>query len=376
MAGADKTGGQVRYGVVGLGHIAQVAVLPAFKAARRNSLITAFVTEDPKKARKLSQKYRVPSVYGYEQFDELLASDVVDAVYIALPNNLHKEYAIRALEAGIHVLCEKPLALTEQDCQDIGKAAEASGARFMTAYRLHFEEANLEALRMCKTGKLGQLRYFSSDFSMQITDPDNIRLKRENGGGPIWDIGIYCINGVRSLFQAEPIEVFAYAATIPGDKRFSEVPEMVSVDMKFPDERLATFTCSFGSDSAGSYRITGTKGSILVENAYEYAGPRKLIFKKDEKVQKSKSYRKADQFAAELNYFSDCIKRNKDPEPGALEGLSDVRVIRAINESIETGKPVTVNGSGRHIGPNEKMATHFRGHEEPELVNVTPSHGN
>jgi glucose-fructose oxidoreductase len=374
MAKAKFKNRPVRYGVVGLGHIAQVAVLPAFKGARKNSQLTALVTGDPKKAKQLSRKYGVSAVYDYSQFDELLSSDTVDALYIALPNHMHREFTVRGLDAGLNVLCEKPLALTEEDCVAMSEAAARSGAKLMTAYRLHFEEANLEALKMCKSGKLGKLRYFSSDFTMQVTDPDNIRLKAEDGGGPIWDIGIYCINAARSLFQAEPIEVFSYKATAEGDRRFSEVPEMMSVNMRFPDECLATFTCSFGADTAGHFRIVGTKGTIELQNAYEYAGPKKMTIRKDEKIVKIKTYKKVDQFAPELLYFSDCVLRGKDPEPDAAEGLNDVRVIRAINESAETGRPVAVRGDGAHEGPHESQAFHIPGHEEPGLVNVTSSH--
>src|SRR5687768_3067247 len=119
--------GPIRYGVVGLGHIAQVAVLPAFKQAKKNSVLSALVTDDAKKATKLSKKYGVSAVYNYDQFDELLNSDVVDALYIALPNHLHTDYTVKALRAGIHVLCEKPLALSVADCLKMSDAAASSG---------------------------------------------------------------------------------------------------------------------------------------------------------------------------------------------------------------------------------------------------------
>lgn len=376
MAKSNKktNGSLVRYGVVGLGHIAQVAVLPAFKQAKKNSVLTALVTEDEKKARKLSKQYKIPSVYSYEQFDELLTSDVVDALYICLPNHLHKDYAVRALNAGIHVLCEKPLALSPADCLQMSKAAASSGAMLMTAYRLHFEESNLEALKLCKSGKLGDLRYFSSDFSFQVTDIDNIRLKRETGGGPVWDIGIYCINAARTLFQAEPEEVSAFAAERDEDKRFKEVEESVSVIMRFPKDRLATFNCSFGSDTSGEYQICGTKGSLRLESAYEYTSPRKLTFKKDGETVKTKTFKKVDQFAPEILYFSNCIKTGKEPEPNVAEGLNDVRVIRAIYESIEKRRPVRVEGPGEHVGPHEGMKTRIKPHKEPSTVNVESPH--
>lgn len=365
---------QIRYGVVGLGHIAQVAVLPAFKNAKKNSVLTALVTDDPKKAQKISKQYKVPEVYSYDEFDALLTSNVVDALYICLPNHMHKEYTIRALNAGIHVLCEKPLALSSQDCLEMARAAASTGAKLMTAYRLHFEEANLEALKIAKSGKLGNLRYFSSNFSFQVTDPDNIRLNADDGGGPIWDIGIYCINAARTLFQAEPTEVFAFAATAKGDKRFSEVHEMMTVNMKFPEERLATFTCSFGSDTEGFYELVGTKGSICVEDAYEYAGSRKLWHMKDGETKRTKTYKKVDQFAPEIVHFSKCILENKNPEPDALEGLSDVRVIQAALESVRTERPVKVAGSGEHVGPDESMKARYPGHDEPKTVNANSPH--
>ncbi|MBX3020287.1 MAG: Gfo/Idh/MocA family oxidoreductase [Bdellovibrionales bacterium] len=363
---------QIRYGVVGVGHIAQVAMLPAFTRARKNSILTALVTGDPKKASKVARKYNVHAVYDYDQFDDLLTSDVVDALYIALPNDQHKEFTVRALRHGIHVLCEKPLALSEADCKEMEEAAKFSGAKLMTAYRLHFEESNLKALELCKRGKLGDLRYFSSCFSYQVTDPENIRLQREAGGGPLWDIGIYCINAARTLFQAEPIEVFAMAE-YGKDKRFAEVEETVTATMRFPDKRLATFTCSFGSDTSGVYEIYGTKGGLRLENAFEYVNERKLYLTKDAKVSKTMRFKKVDQFAPELDYFSDCILKDREPEPSGREGANDVRVIEALYRSIKSRKAVALKPT-RHGGPSEDMAKHFRPHSEPSVVNANSPH--
>ena len=166
----------IRYAVVGLGHIAQVAVLPAFKHAEHTSL-TALVSGDAIKRKKLGRKYKVPHVYSYDEFGECLASDEVDAVYIALPNSMHCKYAVKAAEAGKHILCEKPMAVTEDECRRMLAAVEAHGVKLMIAYRLHFEEANLKALEMVQQGEIGEPRFFTSDFSMQVKD-GNIRLDR------------------------------------------------------------------------------------------------------------------------------------------------------------------------------------------------------
>src|SRR5687768_6136489 len=168
----------IRYAVVGLGHIAQVAVLPAFAHARKNSILAALVSDDEEKRQELGQLYGVERTFTYAQYDDCLASGEIDAVYIALPNNMHREYTERAARAGIHVLCEKPMAQTKEDCEAMIGAAEDNHVKLMIAYRLHFEESNLRAIETVKSGKLGEPRIFISDFTMQVTDRDNIRLKK------------------------------------------------------------------------------------------------------------------------------------------------------------------------------------------------------
>jgi glucose-fructose oxidoreductase len=188
-------GKKIRYAVVGLGYIAQNAVLPAFAHAR-NSELTALVSDNPTKLKKLSKKYCVPHTYSYEEYSECLESGEVDAVYIALPNHMHRAYTEAAARAGVHVLCEKPMAVTEEDCQAMIAAAEKNNIKLMIAYRLHFEEANLRAVELVQSGKLGEPRVFDSVFTMQVK-PGNVRLQKEKGGGTLYDIGIYCINAAR-----------------------------------------------------------------------------------------------------------------------------------------------------------------------------------
>ncbi len=361
---------QIRYGVVGLGHIAQVAVLPAFKHVKKNSILTTFVTDDPYKAKRLGSKYNVQNIYHYNEFDDLLKDDVVDALYICLPNNLHATFAAKALRAGTHVLCEKPLALTLYQAERMREAAVAGKTKLMTAYRLHFEASYLKALELCRSGKLGDLRYFSSDFSFQIRDPNNIRLKQVTGGGPVWDIGIYCINAARNLFQAEPIEVFAFQAE-GKDSKFSQVEEMASVILKFPDDRLATFNCSFGASPASQYEVYGTKGSLRVENAYEYATSRQLTLKIEDNKQVHK-YKKCDQFAPEISYFSDCIIHDRALEPSVIEGMADIRVILAIYQSLYKNKPIELRPANvKKVRLSPKMHKFYPGVDKPKTLHAS-----
>jgi glucose-fructose oxidoreductase len=364
-ASPRQRGKRIRYAVVGLGHIAQVAILPAFAHAKQNSELKALVTDDPKKAKQLSKKYRVPFTYGYESYDECLQSGEIDAVYIALPNSMHHEYAVPALKAGIHVLCEKPLAIDAGECEDMINAAAESGAKLMTAYRLHFDKANLEAVEIVRSGKLGNPRFFSSTFGMQVR-PDNIRLSHALGGGPLWDLGVYCVNAARYLFRDEPEEVFAFEAT-GNDARFREVEESVSAIMRFPEARLASFTCSFGSGDVSAYEVAGTKGTLRADPAYEYAEGLKLTTTIEGKSREYK-FGKSDQFAAELLYFSDCVLRNRRPEPSGKEGLADVRIIRSMYRSIETGKPIKIEAIQPKKRPTAEQEIRRPPVKKPALV--------
>jgi predicted dehydrogenase len=365
---------KVRYAVVGLGYFGQMAVLPAFAHAGKNSELVALVSDDPVKRRKLGRKYGVERLYSYEEYGDCLASGEVDAVYITLPNHLHREYSVPACKAGVHVLCEKPMAVTEEECEDMIRAAEEGNVRLMIAYRLHFEEANLTAVDIVKSGRLGEPRIFSSVFTMQVEDPDNIRLNPiARGGGTLYDIGIYCINAARYLFREEPLEVFAASAN-RGDKRFRDVDEMTTAVMRFPGEKLASFTSSFGASSHGSYRIVGTKGDLAVTDAYEFADPKKLELTVGEKKTRM-SFRKRDQVAPELLRFSECVISGKEPEPSGREGLADVRIIRALYRSAGEGRTVTLPPFEKLRRPTLEQEVRRPPVRKPEMVRASPPSG-
>ena len=355
-AGAKRVRSKVRYAVVGLGHIAQVAVLPAFAHAKRNSELVALVSDDPVKLEKLSRRQRgVARCAHYGEYDDLLESGEIDAVYIALPNHLHREYAMRAAVAGVHVLCEKPLAVTVPDCEQMIDAAEDAGVWLMTAYRLHFDPANLRARELAQRGgPLGDVRYFSTQFSQQVVE-GNVRLDRQAGGGPLYDIGIYCINAARYVFGAEPDEVIAVRAT-GSDRRFREVDEMVAGVLRFPGERLAEFTVSFGAADVSTYRIVGTSGDLVLEPAYDYAAELEHRLTVGGKT-RTRRFPRTDQFAAELLHFSDCVLADRQPEPSGLEGLIDVAVIQALQQSADTGAPVSLALPRRSRRPGPELAT-------------------
>lgn len=367
----SPNGSKVRYAVIGLGYIAQNAVLPAFAHARGNSVLTTLISDDPVKLRTLARRYQAEHTFSYDEYERALTSDAFDAVYLALPNHLHHSYAVAAANAGKHVLCEKPMALTEAEALDMSERAAANDVRLMVAYRLHFERANLAAIEILRSGKIGEVRAFDSQFSMQVKAGD-IRLRRKTGGGTLWDIGIYCINAARYLFEDEPLEVFASTAN-SGDPRFEEVEESCSAVMRFPGARLATFTTSFGAADVATYTILGTKGSLRVENGYEYAEPIRHALTVGSRTI-TREYKRRDQFAPELVYFSECIQARRVPEPSGQEGLIDVMIIRALYESAAIRRPVEYRGPVRARRPSLAQEIRRRPVRKPELVRVSSPH--
>lgn len=176
------------------------------------------------------------------------------------------------------------------------------------------------------------------------------------GGGTLYDIGIYCINAARYLFREEPTEVFASSAN-NGERRFREVDEMTSAILRFPGERLATFTSSFGAADTASYEVVGTRGALRVVQAYEHSEPVEMELTLNGRTRR-RTYPRRDQFAAELIYFSNCILNHREPEPSGKEGLSDVHVIRSLQRSAETGKPVTLQLRRRRRRPSLRQEIH------------------
>jgi glucose-fructose oxidoreductase len=355
----------VRYAIVGLGHIAQVAVLPAFAHARRNSRLAALVSDDRAKLKALSGKYRVQGTYSYDEYERCL--EQVDAVYIALPNSLHAEYTIRAAQAGVHVLCEKPMAVTADECERMIEACRTHRVKLMIAYRLHFEEINLKAVELVRRGRIGDPKFFNSSFSMKVRRGD-IRTKKDLGGGTLYDIGVYCINAARYLFRAEPKEVMAISVN-SGAASLDEIDESTAALLRFEGERVAAFVTSFNAADVASYRIVGAKGQLVVDPAYEYAEGLAYELTVNGKTTR-KRIGKRDQFGPELLYFSDCILKDREPEPSGEEGLQDVRIVEALYESAETGKAVAIPPFEPAKRPSREQQITRPGVRKPDLVKV------
>lgn len=361
-------GGPVRYAVVGAGWIAQEAFLPAIRHTG-NSTVAALVTGDPEKAAVLKKKYGIDLSYGYEEYDRLLTSGAIDAVYLALPNTMHREFAIRALRAGIHVLCEKPMAPSEDDCRAMNDVAELQGKKLMIAYRLHFEEGTIAALDTVRSGKLGDVRLFVSSFAQQV-DGRNHRCQTQFWAGPLPDMGPYPINMARHVFGAEPLEAVAMGSST-GERRFSEIDEMNGVLLRFPGDRMAVFAVSFGAHPVDEYRIIGTRGDLRVSPAYQFGQAYHQWLTIDGQTAERR-FAPVDQFGGEAKYFSDCILNDRHPEPDGEEGLADVRVLTAIEMALKTGVVQEISTEPRRTHPTRDQVMSLAPVQPPPLVHAAP----
>lgn len=359
---AKKEPKKVRYAVVGAGNIAQVAVLPAFRHAKENSELVALISGDAEKREELGERYSIDTLGDYADFESVLEEARVDAVYICTPNTEHREFVVRAAALGVHVLCEKPLATSVEDCELMRTACDEGGVHLMVAYRLHFEAANLKAIEVAQSDKLGTPRLFSSFFSHVVRAGD-IRRDPQVGGGASYDLGVYCINAARHLFGAEPSEVFANVIEKSG------TDDTVTVLLKFPDDRLAHFCVSNSIAGVSSYRIAGDRGDLRLEPAFEYSEGNTHFLTIDGKT-KERSFPKSDQFAPELVYFSRCILEDETPEPSLEEGICDVRVVEAILTSARTGKPVTLAPYQRRERPTPDQKIKKPPISKPKTVNA------
>ena len=361
------TSKKTRYAVVGIGWFAQAAVLPGFKNATKNSELVAIVSGDHDKRHEVGKMYGVES-YTYTQYDELMASGKVDAVYIVLPNALHNDYTIRAAKHNVHVLCEKPLAANVEECREMIAACEQNNVKFMTAYRLHLEQANLAAIEVAKSGKLGDLRLLQATNAQKVVQ-GSTRLEGELKGGPLMDMGVYCINAARYLFRADPVEVTAFSTA--GGPRFGEVNEMVTALLRFPEGQLAMISCGFNQAKASEFKLIGTDGSVELQKAFAFTGEKILKVETESSSKPTETtYQDTDHVGAEIVYFSDCIQSDTTPEPDGYEGLADMMIIEAIQHSAQTGQVVKVGPFKEKPRPEPEMTMKLPAVKQPEFVDA------
>ena len=329
----------VGYAVVGAGDLTRHAVLPAFVAAAENSRVSAIVGSDRAEAQALAQECHA-AAYHLDEFRQCLNRDDVHAVYIALPNSLHSDYTVDAARAGKHVLCERPMAVTADECRRMIRTCQTNRVKFMVSYRLQFQPAFAKALDLVRAGQLGTLKTLSSDVTLRVPSPEDPRLQRRLGGGSVYDLGIHPIAIARTFLGFDPAQVMAM--TSRSSRRYGgDVDEGTIALIRFPDERLAHFHSSFGEEPGSMLTLFGEEGWLRLTPAYRHDVETRMVLNRQGRTEET-TFPPTDQFAAEIAYFSGCILTDRRPEPSGIEGLQDVRTVEAIYRSARDGRPVTL----------------------------------
>src|ERR1700680_1561600 len=210
---------KVGYAVIGLGRIADHFMRGVQQSS--SSKITGVVSGHRDKAERIAAQYGVPksSIYSYEDMDKFRDNKTIDAVYVALPNSMHAEYTIRSAKAGKHVLCEKPMSTSVADAEGMMPACNAANVKLMIAYRLHYEPTTLRSIKLIRDGAIGTVESISAANGFNIAQGEWRTNKPLSGGGPLMDVGIYCLNAARYLTGEEPVGFVGYNSTIDHDGR-------------------------------------------------------------------------------------------------------------------------------------------------------------
>ena len=338
----DPPGKKLGWAIVGLGSLAINQILPAFARCEKSKVV-AFVSGHPDKANKLALRYGVDAknIYNYQNYDSIKDNPEVDIIYIVLPNGMHAEYTIRGLQAGKHVLCEKPMANTPEDCQQMIDAGKKANRKLMVAYRCRYEPFNQEAIRLARSKELGPVKVITADNGWNASDPNMWRLnKKMAGGGCLMDIGIYALQSARYISGEEPVEINAMTYSTPGDPRFREVEETINFQLRFPSGVLANCTSSYGYSSQSHTRVICTNGWYEMDPATIYDGLRLYVHRNN--LSEEVNLPAKDHFTLEMDHMSDCVMSNKEPLTPGEEGLRDMKLIAAIYEAARTNKTLKV----------------------------------
>jgi len=317
---------KVGWGVLSTTNIGKKAVNPAIQASSNGELV-AVASREEERARAFAQETGVATAYG--SYQALLEDDRIEAIYNPLPNSLHKEWTIRAVERGKHVLCEKPLALNAAECGEMAAAASANGVKLMEAFMYRFHPRTERVLEMVRDGALGKLTQIRSSFTFLLTREDNIRWDAALGGGALMDVGCYCVNVSRTMAGREPAEVRAMA-----NFRSPGVDAQMAGSLRFEDGLLAHFDCALTMERTEVYHLMGTEGHLRVQNAFLPGTDDAAIERFDlENNLTTLTVPGADEYRLMVEHFADCVLTDRPVRYGAEEAALNMRVIEALYES-------------------------------------------
>jgi predicted dehydrogenase len=334
---------KIRYALVGGGPFTQRRVLPAFEHALDTEL-AAIISADDQKRNVLGRRHGVRVTGGYEDLERVIEASGARALYLAAPCVEHRALTERAARAGVHVLCDTPMAPTVDEATAMLEACKTAKVRLMMAYRWHFDDASLDAVALAGGGQLGAPRLFTSLLTRpQRTGGGRAPAKLANFA--LWELAGHPIHAARHLFGAEPVRVFAAVAR--GELWLADVGATLSATLIFADDRFAQFSVSVAASAPASYRLIGEKGHLLVEAAYADDEPSTHVLSIGSNSVERQFPAHRGSVARQLSAFSRAIRENIEIEPSGHEGLADVRVLEALIESQRTRQSVDLSRHSR-----------------------------
>ena len=325
-----------------LGNLSINQILPAFAKCEKSKVV-ALVSGHPDKAAKLAARYGVSpkGIYNYQNYDTLKDNPEVDVIYVVLPNSKHAEYTIRAAEAGKHVLCEKPMAVSAKECEAMIAACRKAKRQLMIGYRLHFEPYNQEMMRLSREKVFGPVKVIETAAGFRIGDPAQWRLKRAlSGGGSMLDVGVYALQAARYIAGEEPVSVTATWTKTDAEKFKDVEEESIQFTLKFPSGAVANCTGSYATRLT-RWHAAAENGWFELSPAFGYGPLKGRTFKTgDADGPKEMTLENVNHFVAEMDDFAQCLLNDKPTRAPGEEGLRDARITEAVYEAARTGKTV------------------------------------
>ena len=322
---------KLRWGVLSTANIGRAAVIPAIQRSG-NGKVIAVASRNEEKARLFADDLGIPRALG--SYKALLAAEDIEAVYIPLPNSLHREWTIKAAEAGKHILCEKPLALNAAECDEMEMAARRHGVLLMEAFMYRFHPQTEKVLQLIRQGAIGTVRLIHAAFTFRLAHrATNIRLQPDLGGGALMDVGCYCVNVSRTMAGKEPVEVQAYAHWAE-----TGVDEQLVGTLRFADGLLAQFDCALNLERREMYQVVGTDGHLDVPQAFlPGSADTTIIQRHGRRTETIHTILGVDEYQLMVEHFADCILHQSPVRYPPSEAAANMQAIEALYRSARNG---------------------------------------
>lgn len=331
----------VKWGILGTSSIAETQLLSAFRRSSNAKVVAIASQSNIIKAKELAETYEIENVY--DSYEKLLLDSSIKAVYLPLPNHLHKEWAIKAAENGKHILCEKPAGLTAEEVKAIQQACEDNQVLFMEGFMYYFHPQHERVKELIASGNIGDISSMRAAFTFNLTSEkrvNSIKLDCQKGGGSLYDVGCYAIHSIRNILGQEPESVYIHAQVNPDN----DVDETAHGYLQFSDGMYASFDVSFSAINQRVYEVIGTEGLIRAPRAYrpdEYGGEAIVVLEKGNTTQMERLY--GDQYCLEVEHISEAIlSGNIHLKHDFENSIQNMKVMDACFESIQTGKTAYV----------------------------------